>query len=284
MMYEHLEYYLRLESQAAAMTTPDDHPRPVKTTQTAAAIVDFLKRESGATLSELSEHLDVARSTAHRHLRTLIEEEWVRHEESTGEYRVSLNLFHIGTTVREEHPVYEFAKDRVDELANRTNERAWCIVEDGGRGIHLYGASDSPVETYARVGARTYLHQHAAGKSILAFRPRNEVDSIVDEHGLPAITEKTVTERTALFEELDEIEERGYALNREESFRGLHAVGVPICDDAGEAVGAVSISGPANRLDGEVLESELPEILLEVTNEIEINMSYADGEGAYPED
>jgi len=266
------------------MTTPTDHPRPVKTTRTAVSIVEFLKGENGATLNQVSEYLDVARSTAHRHLRTLTEEGWARHDESTGEYHVSLNLFHIGTTVREEHLVYEFARDRVDELADRTGERAWCIVEEGGRGIHLYGASDSPVKTYARVGTRTYLHQHAAGKSILAFRPRDEVDGIIDEHGLPAVTEKTVMDREALFEELNEIEERGYAFNREESFRGLHAVGVPICDEDEHAVGALSISGPANRLDGEMLESELPEVLLEVANEIEINMSYAGGAGEYPED
>lgn len=272
-----------MEHEAHPMTSSDKHPRPVKTTQTTVSIIHFLKQKNGATLSELAKYLDVARSTAHRHLRTLIEERWVRHEESTGEYHVSLNLFHIGTMVREEHPVYEFAKGRVDELANQTGERVWCIVEEGGRGIHLYGASNSSVKTYARVGTRTYLHQHAAGKSILAFRSRNQVDSIIDEHGLPAITEETVTDKEVLYNELDKIEDRGYALNKEESFRGLHAVGAPICDDSGNSVGAISISGPANRLNGQVLKSELPEVLLGVTNEIEINMSYADGADKYPE-
>lgn len=263
------------------MSPPSDQPRPVKTTQTAAAIIEFLKQNNGASLVAVADHLAIARSTAHRHLTTLVNEDWVRHDEAAGIYRVSLNLFHIGATEREDHPVYEFSKERVDELADRTGEKAWCIVEEGGRGIHLYGASNSPVTTYARVGTRTYLHQHAAGKSILAFRPRSEVSEIISRHGLPAVTENTVTDEEVLFEELDQIAEQGYALNREESFRGLHAVGVPLCDNSEYAVGALSISGPANRLNGELLESELPDILLEVANEIEINMSYADAGEKY---
>lgn len=250
-------------------------PRPVTTTQTAVSIIEFLKRTGPATVSTVAEHLDVARSTAHRHLTTLLNEEWVAKDDSNGTYRVSLNVFHIGASVRKENLLYQFAEDRVDELGDKTGERVWCIVEEGGRGVHLYGASNSVVNTYAHVGARTYLHQHAAGKSILAFRPREEVSSIVARHGLKAITDNTITDKETLFEELEQIAERGYAVNREESFRGLHAVGVPVCDDDGYALGAISISGPAHRLKGDLLESELPETLLGVANEIEINISNA---------
>jgi len=260
------------------MDRENSQPRPVTTTQTAVGIIDFLKRTDGASIAEVAEQFDVARSTAHRHLRTLAGEGWATRNESEGTFEVSLNVFHIGATVRKENLVYQFAKDRVDELADRTGERAWCIVEEGGRGIHLYGASNSQVNTYARVGTRTYLHQHAAGKSILAFRPRKEVSAIVAEHGLEAITGQTITEEEELFEELEQVSEMGYAFNREESFRGLHAVGVPICDDNDYALGAISVSGPANRLKGEILESQLPETLLEIANEIEINISNAAAE------
>lgn len=260
------------------MTNKDSQSRPVKTTQTALSIMEYLKQTSTATTADIADHLGVARSTAHRHLRTLREEGWLTYDESNGVYGVSLNVFHVGATVREEHPVYRFSKERVEELADRTGEKAWCIVEEGGRGIHLYGASNSPVNTYARVGTKTYLHQHAAGKSILANRPHEEVSTIIETHGLPAVTDQTLTDETELFEELDTIRERGYAINREESFQGLHAVGVPICDDDGYALGALSISGPAHRLKGDLLETELPETLLEVANEIEINMTYEEAD------
>lgn len=259
------------------------HPRPVKTAQTVTAITRFLTDRDGATVSEVAGHLDVARSTAHRHLRTLEEEGWLSQTGTNGEYAVSLELFHVGATARQNNRVYRFSKERVDELAKETGEKAWCIVEQGGRGIHLYGATDSnPVNTYAREGTRTYLHQHAAGKSILACRPDEDVRAIIREHGLPAITDETITDEETLFEELEQIASRGVAWNREESVHGLNAVGVPIQDNSGYALGALSISGPAHRLKGDVFESELPERLREVANEIEINMTYGEGEREYP--
>jgi len=46
-------------------------------------------------------------------------------------------------------------------------------------------------------------------------------------------------------------------------------------DDSGIAIGAISISGPSNRVKGSLLEEEFPDLLLGSTNEIEINLNYA---------
>lgn len=249
--------------------------RPVSTVELAFEILEYLREEGGATIDDVAKRFDVARSTSHRHLRTLAATEWATR--SNGEYSASLRFLDVGVDVRSQHPMYRHAKDRVDELAEDTGEKAWCIVEEHGKGIHLYGATgESPVKTYARIGQQTYLHQHAAGKAILAFRPCQEVETIVNEHGLPAITEETITDRDALFEELERVRERGFALNRGESVRGLSAAGAPVTDTSGYAIGAISISGPTHRVEGDTLESEYPELLLEVTNEIEINVNYRD--------
>ena len=63
--------------------------------------------------------------------------------------------------------------------------------------------------------------------------------------------------------------------NFEESVEGLHAVGAPITDEDDVAIGAISISGPANRLDGTLLREELPSLLLGTVNEITINLAHA---------
>jgi DNA-binding IclR family transcriptional regulator len=60
-----------------------------------------------------------------------------------------------------------------------------------------------------------------------------------------------------------------------ESVPRLHAVGAPITDSNGVAIGAISISGPLNRIKGELMTEEIPDLLLGATNEIEINMNYS---------
>jgi len=101
-----------------------------------------------------------------------------------------------------------------------------------------------------RTGIQRHLHSTAAGKAILAEMPEQRVMDIISEHELPAETEHTITDPDSLVEELDEIREHGIAYNDEESVEGLRAVGVPVRGSNGIAIGALSVSGPSNRLRG----------------------------------
>ncbi|WP_101295595.1 IclR family transcriptional regulator [Halegenticoccus soli] len=255
----------------------EPNKRPVKTAETSFAILEQLKEaeeEESLGVSDLARRLGLAKSTVHRHLATLQTHGLV--VEHDGGYRLGLRLLDFGLRARSLRPLYEIAKPKVDELAATTGEKVWCLAEEQGRSVHLYGAAGKhSVRTTAREGERGYLHQTAAGKAILAHAPRERVERIVDEHGLPARTPNTITSRDDLFEQLERIADRGYAFNREESIPGLHAVGAPITDDEGVATGAISISGPANRLKGDRLTKELPDLLLGAANEVEINLTFS---------
>jgi len=108
---------------------------------------------------------------------------------------------------------------------------------------------------------------------MLAEMPRNRVEAILDRHGLPGATENTLTSRETLFETLDTIRERGYAFNDGEEVEGIRAVGMAIVTDD-DVHGALSVSGPSNRVQGERFRDELPEILSGAVNEIELKLTY----------
>lgn len=91
-----------------------------------------------------------------------------------------------------------------------------------------------------------YLPACGVGKAILANFPRERVSDVVEEYGLPAWTENTITDEESLYEELNRIRNRGVAFDDEERIRGLQYVAAPIqCD--GELLGAISVSGPKKR-------------------------------------
>lgn len=252
----------------------DSKHRPVETVETAFDIVDALKRRDGAGVSELADELGLAKSTVHRHVKTLESRGLLVEEDET--YRLSAWLLDYGGYVRDRHPLFEVAKPKVDELAAETDEKVWCVIEEHGVGVHVYGAEGRhSVKTHARIGQRTYLHQFAAGKAILAHLPDERIERILEEHGLPRQTDRTIADRTALREQLETIRERGYAFNREESVVGVHAVGAPVADESGTAIGAISVAGPANRLRGDLLTEDLPDLLLGAANEIEINLAHS---------
>lgn len=243
------------------------------TVETSLRIVEAIATLEGARVSEISEHLEIPVSTVHGHLKTLHEQSYLTKEGD--EYHVGLQFLNHGGQARERKQGYQLAEEKVEKLAAETNERAQFIVEENGRGYYVHTESgEDAVLADARIGKRIYLHDSAAGKSILAQLPESRVHDIIDRWGLPAYTEHTITDREELFEELEQVREQGYALNIQETHEGLHAVGATVKTYQGQVLGAFSVSGPSNRLKGSRLRGEVAEFLRGVTNELELRLSY----------
>lgn len=246
--------------------------RTVKSTETALAIVEHLKERDAGRVTEIADELGLAKSTVHNHLATLRKHGYV---DKVGDaYKLGMRFLHLGEEVRRRDPGFEFAESKVEKLAEKTNERTQFIVENNGKGIYLARAmTPDAVRAASGIGEYTPLHASAAGKSILASLPDERVDEILEEHGLPAMTENTITDPATLREELAEIEDRGYAINRSEKTSGLWAVGVPVFRPDGQLLGALSVSGPEFRMKGRM--DELIDLLLGTANELELNLTYS---------
>lgn len=254
------------------METHESSGRSIKSNGTLFAIIEALKETNGAGVTELADRLGLAKSTVHKHLVSLERNRYVVNED--GYYRLGLEFFNTGVHVRNQYEVYHAAKDRIDRLAAETGEAAWLIVHENGLGMFVYGVPQNESFSFdSTIGKWVYLHANSAGKAILANLPREEVDEIIDRHGLPAQTENTITDRQVLFDELEATRERGYAMNFQEDLRGLHAIATPIISD-GRPVAAVTIAGAANRLTEDRIEDELYGALLEAVDDIELRLVY----------
>lgn len=247
--------------------------RRLETVERAFEIIEVLQETDGARVTELANQMDMAESTAHGYLTTLLHNGYLVKEGD--EYSVGLKFLNLGGYAQQRKGEYKFAKKKTRELANETEERAQFIVEENGRGVYVHTETGSrAVRTDSRIGKLNYLHASAAGKAILAQSHQEKVETIIDRWGLPAVTENTITESESLYDELETVRTQGYSLNKEESTNGLRAVGVPIQRETGEVVGALSVSGPSNRLRGDIFKEELPELLLGVANELELKVQY----------
>lgn len=249
--------------------------KPVGAVERAFDVLDTLKILEGAGVTEVSSHLDIPKSTAHSHLSTLERVGCVTRNDD--EYEVGLKFLELGGFAREQLKLYQIARPEVEELAEETGEWSNLLVEDNGRGVYVHTEKgERAVELDVYDGKRVYLHSIALGKAILAHMPRERVRAILDRHGLPELTEQTVTGEEELLRRLDEIRERGYAFDREERLQGLKCVAAPIVYDLDDRVfGAVSVSGPTSRMKGERFEEEIPELVTSAANVISINLTYS---------
>lgn len=256
------------------MSEQDTTEKTIKSNETLFAILEFLKVNDGATLGEIADEIDIAKSTAHYHLKTLLELGFVTKQGE--EYHIGMRFLDYATYARQELSLFNAAKPTIDELAKRCNERVWCVIEEHGQCVFVYTAEGKQaVDTDGRVGKRFPLHHISAGKAILAHLPDDRVEEIIGDHGLSARTPQTITDREELMEELAAIRERGYAFNYEESVPGLHAIGAPVFDSKRTVLGGISIVGPANRLTPNRIEDEYAELLLGAVNEIQLNLEYS---------
>lgn len=249
-----------------------DDRRTVDSVQTAIDIIEELQERGGAGVTELAETLEISKSSVHAHLATLLGNELV--VKNDGTYALSLRMLDLAETVKSRLGYYEVMTSEVDELATKTGELAQFATEEHGRAVYLYkSGGEQAVQTASTVGKREHLHCIALGKAMLAHLPESRVESIVETHGLPTFTSQTIGSRDELYDTLEDIRERGYAFDKEEKIEGLRCVATPVLDNE-ELLGAVSISGPTSRMQGERLRNDLPEKVKRTANVIQINARF----------
>ncbi|WP_049987084.1 IclR family transcriptional regulator [Halobellus rufus] len=254
------------------MTDPNEsNARALKSVERSFRIVEHLRETGGATLSEAADDLGLAVSTAHIHLSTLVETGYVVKDDDV--YRCSFEFLQTGGRRRDEMALYQAAKPELDELQAETGEHTNVTMMERGYAVQLY-KSESPesIDDDASLGDHFYLHLTATGKAMLAECADDRVAEILDEHGMPALTDDTITDEDVLYEELATIRERGYSINRGEHFPGVCAIGTAIASEPDDALGAISISGPRSRITPERIEEELAPALLNKKNIIELKI------------
>lgn len=251
-------------------------PRRVQSVRTAMKILGFLEEQEGAGVTEVAGHLGLNKGTVHTQLATLREQGFVAKQGD--DYHLGLRFLELGENAKKRLSIPEVAKRELDGLAEETDTRTQLVVEENGMVICVYLArGPHAILPPTDVGYREHLHCIASGKALMAHLPEERVESILSKRGLPSKTEATITDEDALFEELERIRERGYALNDEEKLRGLRAVGAPVIGQDGTPLGAISISDTTRNMPDERFREEMPERVMGTANIIEVNYNATHG-------
>lgn len=210
----------------------------------------FSSSEPELGVTELAARLDLGKSTVHRLLTTLAAEELIEQNPQTGRYRLGLAVHELGGVLAGSD-LHAAVLMPMSGLRHRTGETVHVGVLDARQVVYVERL-DSPntLRLFVEVGRRNDAHATSTGKCLLAFLPRDRLDHLLAGWELPAHTDHTITDPLRLRRELKETRQRGFAQNLHESERGVVSVAAPIRDAANEVVAAMSVAGPAERMDG----------------------------------
>jgi len=204
---------------------------------------------SGASLTDLSYQLGIPAATVHRMLNTFEEQGFVEQDLAQGLWFVGLKAFTVGNAFLNRRDFVSSSRSHMRNLVEQCGETANLGVIDDGEVVFVSQVESPEVmRMIVRLGSRSPIHASGVGKALLAYLPEQRFAGILQQRGLARYTEKTIDNPTHLRGELDQIRQLGYALDDEEHAIGLRCVASAIFDQNGQALAAISLSGPKARV------------------------------------
>lgn len=240
---------------------------PVQSVDRAVAILNALAASEGHLgVTELSNQLDLHKSTVHRLLVSLKQGELVERDASSRKYRLGIRLVELGYAWLNSRGLPQVALPYLHYLADKVEEITYLAVLDGDRVLNvLQVPAPHLVQSVSWLGAVS-LHSTSTGKIFLAQMSEDDLNLFLSK-GLPAKTDKTITSADELRAELDQVRERGFATSLEEDQEGINAVAVPVKQADGTVIAAIGTVGPSYRFTPEKAMS-VPAIMVGLAREV----------------
>jgi len=221
----------------------------VQSVDRALSILELISNHpEGLKIVEISEMINLHKSTVHRLLGTLIHKDFVEQDELTNRYKISIKLYELGAKRVEHMDILRVSKPYTKRLMKEFNEVVHLVIRDGNDIVYVDKVeADNTIRMASQIGRRSPLYCTSVGKAILAFMDEKEVEEIWENSNIKKLTENTITDFDIFKKELYKIREQGYAEDDEENEIGVRCTGAPIFNYNGEVEGAISISGPTIR-------------------------------------
>lgn len=242
-------------------------------------IIELLARERCLGVTQIANEMDLAKSTVHAYLKTLVSCGYVVREDE--KYCLAFRVSLLGESVKDQSRLFTAGRDELKELADQTGLYTHLSVEEHHMNINICQIKGDKISRYKyqnnKVRRPEPLHFTATGKAILASLPEEEVALVLDQHELTRQTPNTITDINGIKKELEQIRKQGYSQNDEEEVIGFRAVGAPVCDRTDGSLGAVSVSGPKSLIGETRFNEELPKKITRVANLIELELNMDEG-------
>lgn len=227
----------------------------------AAAVLRSLgQHPEGLSIREIGKLIDVPRSTVQRIVDALDQENLVISASPTSGVKLGPALISLAA-LAQKFDIAELVRPLMAQLVKELGETVDLAVLDRDKAVVVEQVSGiNKLRAVSAVGDTLPLHCTASGKALLALLPEDDVDKLRAKLKLLPRTKNTIVSWYMLDEEIRWIRRHGYAIDREESFEGISAVGVAF-RGPGDEIAVLSTPTPTDRF--LVAEKTMVKVLLE---------------------
>jgi DNA-binding IclR family transcriptional regulator len=213
----------------------------IQSVDRAIRVLTALQGTRRMSLSELAARLELAPSTTHGIVRSLVEHGMVVQERGSSRYQLGPAVLRLGNVYLDTLELRSKAIPWAEDLVRRTGlaVRTGVLLIDDVVIIHHEPRPDGSRQM-PEVGIVIPAHASALGKAMLAFMPEEE-KRLLTSGDLHSMTGATITSAEERRDQLDAIRSSGIALEQDEAVIGESSIASPIFDSYGEAVGAIGV-------------------------------------------
>lgn len=200
-------------------------------------------------LMDIARALEVPTSSAHALLQELVRFDYAKPVGQERRYAQGPGLALLGSRVRTSLQIVRAARPHLEDIAATTGESVYLGMRQA-RGIVYADSVEAETGLMARfpLGSLRPLHATSPGKVFFAFHvPPAQIDAFLGPGALPALTRYTTTDRTKLRQQIDQVRQRGYSVNKQEAVEGAFGVSAPIFGADGTLAGCITIGMPGVR-------------------------------------
>lgn len=211
-------------------------------------LLTIAEHGNGLTLTDLTALIGSNKATVHRIITTLKAFDLVASDRN-GKLRLGIGVLRLNKGLTLEDRIREAARAHLALLRDMTGETACLHLVFGyERACVDQVESRAPLKWVAEIGKRFPLTAGAPGKVILAFMSHEERERALRVVPLVRLTPDSIVDRDRFVRALDRARKDGFAISINESVPGAAACAAPIRDSTGKIVGAITVSGPVERL------------------------------------
>jgi DNA-binding IclR family transcriptional regulator len=236
---------------------------PVQSAGRIFSVLELLAQSGPMGVTELSKSLGLNKSTVHRLLASLIAMDYVKKENDSDKYRLTFKILALGEALLDKVDIVLVARPYLQQLVELSGETVHLVQREGTDMVYIDKVESqvSSVRMVSRIGVGKPLYCTAVGKAMLAELDDLEVKKIWDDSKIEKLTPKTIVDFEEFVKELNDIRQKGYALDNEENEIGVRCIAACIKNYKGKAENAFSISAPIIRMSDERIEELAAEVI-----------------------
>lgn len=226
--------------------------KPKNIVQSLIRAIDILdlvsKNKDGINVTEISDQLNLHKSTAYRLLSTLEYKNFVKKDKNK-KYKVGKRVIEIGYQALNNIDLRKEMRPILQKLGEITEETIHLGVLDNFKVFYIDKVETShTIRMYSSIGKGGPLYCTGIGKALLAFSEQEYINRFLKQVKFVKYTDNTITHKKELKDELEKIKKSGYAIDNMEHEDNIRCVAAPILDYSGDLIAAISISAPTQRM------------------------------------